>query len=86
MLDQALFLLKMYWQPMVVVADIALATTVTYHALLNKRDGKAVILWTGLAWLVPFLGATAYLALGVNRVSRKSSSLEQKKRGEIELA
>src|SRR5262245_30838756 len=35
------------------------------HAILVKRDPRAAIGWTGLIWLVPFVGALLYLLLGI---------------------
>ena len=45
-----------------------LASCVTAHAVLNKRDSRAAIGWTSLAWLAPFIGAIAYLIFGINRI------------------
>ena len=55
--------------------DFVLAAGVTVHAVLWKRDSRAVIGWVGLAWLAPFVGATAYICLGINRIERKAVSL-----------
>jgi len=55
--------------------DIALATTVTIHAVLWKRDSRAAIAWVGLAWLAPFVGVFAYFCFGINRIQRKAASL-----------
>lgn len=55
--------------------NIALATTVTLHAVLCKRDSRAAIAWVGLAWLAPFVGVFAYFCFGINRIQRKAASL-----------
>jgi cardiolipin synthase len=55
--------------------NIALATTVTVHAVLWKRDSRAAIAWVGLAWLAPFVGVVAYFCFGINRIQRKAASL-----------
>ena len=60
------------WAFVAAVADIALACGVTVHAVLWKRDSRAVIGWVGLAWLAPFVGGCAYLCLGINRIERKA--------------
>ena len=57
------------------LAGIALTIAVTIHAVLWKRDSRAVIAWVGLAWLAPFLGAFAYFCFGVNRIQRKAVAL-----------
>ena len=63
------------WAFALMAVDIALASGVTIHAVLNKRDSRSVIGWVGLAWLAPFVGVFAYLVLGINRIHRKASSL-----------
>jgi cardiolipin synthase len=63
------------WLWLTAVVDLILALAVTVHAVLWKRDSRAVIGWVGLAWLAPILGAFAYFCFGVNRIQRKASSL-----------
>ena len=63
------------WTLLIAVVDVALATGVTIHAVLWKRDSRAVIGWVGLAWLAPLIGAGVYLLLGINRIERKAVSL-----------
>ena len=64
-----------YWGTGLALLNVGLAIYVTVHAVLWKRDSRAVISWVGLAWLAPIVGSAAYLALGVNRISRKAISL-----------
>jgi hypothetical protein len=64
------------WSLGIAVADLVLATGVTIHAVLWKRDSRSVIGWVGLAWLAPFVGAFAYLCLGINRIERKAVALK----------
>jgi len=56
----------------VALVNYASALGVTIHAVLWKRDSRAVIGWVGLAWLAPLVGVFAYLCLGVNRIERKA--------------
>jgi cardiolipin synthase A/B len=56
-------------------AVLALATFAAGHALLYKRDTRAVIAWVGLIMLVPLAGAILYWMLGVNRVRRRAAVL-----------
>jgi len=63
------------WALVFGVINVALAICVTVHAVLWKRDSRAVIAWVGLAWLTPLLGASAYWVLGINRVHRKAIGL-----------
>ena len=63
------------WPWIVAAIDIAVATAATVHAVLLKRDTRAVIGWVGLVWLAPFVGAITYFCFGVNRIQRKAVSL-----------
>src|SRR5262245_42944263 len=54
---------------------IGLASAVSVHALLRKRDVAACIAWIGLAWLSPIVGSVIYLLFGINRVARKARRL-----------
>lgn len=65
----------LYWGTGLAVLNVVLAVYVTVHAVLWKRDSRAVISWVGLAWMAPVVGSLAYLGLGVNRISRKAVSL-----------
>ena len=56
-------------------AVLVFATLTAGHALLYKRDTRAVIAWVGLIVLVPFAGAILYWMLGVNRVRRRAVAL-----------
>lgn len=57
------------------VTHIFLAVWVTVHSVLYKRDTRAVIGWTGLAWLAPIIGSVLYWCFGVNRIHRKAERL-----------
>jgi cardiolipin synthase len=57
------------------LAVVVFATATAGHALLYKRDTRAVIAWVGLIILVPLAGATLYWMLGVNRVRRRAVAL-----------
>ena len=57
------------------IAVFLLATLSAGHALLFKRDTRAVIAWVGLIVLVPLAGAILYWTLGVNRVRKTAIAL-----------
>ncbi len=57
------------------VAHVAIASGVTIHVLLNKRNVGTSVSWMGIAWLSPFVGGLLYFALGVNRVKRRAKRL-----------
>ncbi len=64
------------WGPALLIAGIITAGGVTIHAVLWKRDSRAVISWVGLAWLAPFLGSLAYFLFGINRIQRRADALK----------
>ena len=59
---------------------LVVASAVTVHALLNKRDIGAALGWIGLSWLVPFFGGFLYFVAGINRVRRRAQSLRRRVR------
>ena len=56
-------------------AAIALAAYSAAHALLYKRDTRAVISWVAFILAVPIVGVIAYWGLGVNRIHRRAARL-----------
>jgi cardiolipin synthase len=58
------------WLWLATLFDLVLASAVTVHAVLWKRDSRAVISWVGLAWLAPIVGVFAYFCFGINRIQR----------------
>jgi cardiolipin synthase len=71
--------LAWFWGELAALAHIAIATGVTVHVLLNKRNIGAAMSWMGIAWLSPFVGGVLYYALGVNRVKRRALSLRRER-------
>jgi cardiolipin synthase len=59
-----------------VVLSVLLAFLASGHVILNKVDTRAATGWVGLIWLVPVLGATLYLFLGINRIQRRARGLK----------
>jgi cardiolipin synthase len=62
------------------VIHVPLASVVTFHVLLHKRDVRSAVGWMGLAWLSPFIGCVLYILFGVNRVQRKAFRLSRRRR------
>lgn len=56
---------------------VVFATLTAGHALLYKRDTRAVIGWVGFIILVPLAGAILYWMLAVNRVRRRAFAMRQ---------
>ncbi len=67
------------WPVLASALHLLMGGLVTVHAVLHKRDTRAVIGWVGLAWLAPYAGALIYFCFGVNRIKRKAVSLEFRK-------
>ena len=65
-----------FWGIALAAIDILFASGITLHAVIWKRDSRAVIAWVGLTWLAPILGGCAYLCFGINRIQRKARSLK----------
>lgn len=59
------------------LGSLTLAVTLlaAAHVILNKRDVRAAIGWTGLILFNPFVGALAYYVLGINRIQRRGAAL-----------
>jgi cardiolipin synthase len=68
--------LSVIWGVVASALHICLGSLVTIHAVLYKRDTRAVIGWVGLAWLAPYIGPLVYFCFGVNRIKRKAVSLK----------
>jgi cardiolipin synthase len=69
MIDQELF------GTLTLALHLVVATGVTVHALLTKRDVAATVSWIGIAWLSPFVGSALYWLIGINRVKRRAYRL-----------
>ena len=61
------------------LAHLGIATAVTVHVLLYKRNVGAAVSWIGIAWLSPLFGAVLYFALGINRVKRRAQRLRRER-------
>ncbi len=61
------------------LVHVAIASAVTIHILLYKRNIGTSISWMGIAWLSPFIGGALYFALGVNRVKRRAMRLRRER-------
>lgn len=62
-------------------AVLTLAIGTAAHALLYKRDTRAVIAWVAFIIMVPLAGASAYWLLAVNRVQRKAMKMRPRPAG-----
>jgi cardiolipin synthase len=64
------------WPYLVGLVDLVFAVAASSHAILHKREVRAAIGWVGLIWLVPYAGSLLYLILGVNRIRRKGTRIQ----------
>lgn len=63
------------WHILAATLTVLLALLATGHALLHKRDSRAVVAWLGFIWFAPVLGSLLYFVLGVNRIQRSATRL-----------
>ncbi len=68
-----------FWPYIVFVLTIFVAVVASVHAVLNKREVRAAIGWSGLIWLAPLVGSVLYITFGINRIRRRASRI----RGEV---
>ena len=72
---ELLVLARESWHIGVAVLAILLSIFASGHAILYKRDTRAVIAWVGFVWLVPLAGFVLYFIFGVNRIRRQAAFL-----------
>jgi cardiolipin synthase len=56
---------------------VLVASFVSCHILLRKRETRSKIGWIGLVWLTPLLGSLLYLFLGINRIQRQATRIRR---------
>jgi cardiolipin synthase len=66
-----------YWPYLLGLVERVIAIWASSHAVLYKRETRAVIGWVGLIWLAPFMGSVLYYGLGINRLRRRGGELQQ---------
>ena len=66
------------WHWLLIGVTFTFALPAACHAVLYKRDSRSALLWFSLIALVPLIGASLYLLLGVNRITRRGVSLRRK--------
>ncbi len=69
-----------WWPYAVGFVVLAFNLAATGHVLLQKRDVRAALMWVGLIWFVPVVGAVLFAALGLNRIRRRASELQRARR------
>ncbi|HMO12989.1 MAG TPA: cardiolipin synthase [Pirellulaceae bacterium] len=68
--------LQTAWPILLALVERGIAIGAGLHVLLNKRDSRATISWVGLIWLAPVIGSLLYFVLGINRIARKGTKLQ----------
>lgn len=71
-------LAREFWHIGVAALALLLSVLASGHAVLYKRDSRAVIAWVGFVWLVPLGGAVLYFIFGINRIRRQAAVLRKK--------
>lgn len=72
---EALRVIQEFWHYLVAGIGFVAAVAASGHAVLNKRDSRAAVMWVGVIWLSPLVGPLLYLVFGINRIERKAISL-----------
>lgn len=65
------------WPILVSVLALGMAVITAAHAVMYRRDSRSALLWVGLVWLAPIIGACLYSIFGINRVRRKATRLRK---------
>jgi cardiolipin synthase len=71
-----MLILKAIWPHLLAAIVLAVAILASGHAILHKRHPRAAILWVGLIWLSPLMGAAFYWLFGINRIRRRASAVK----------
>jgi len=58
------------------VGHLALGVALTFDVLLTKHRPVSAVLWLAVVWAFPYLGALAYLSVGVDRVRHGAAERE----------
>ncbi|UCC70986.1 MAG: cardiolipin synthase [Gemmatimonadota bacterium] len=61
------------------VGHLALGAVLTLDVLLTKQRPVSAVLWLAVVWAFPYVGALAYLSIGVDRVRRGAAAREASK-------
>ena len=63
------------WGLLIAAIDFVVVCISVGHVVLNKRDVRAAIGWSGVIFLAPFVGSALYVMFGVNRLKRRARKL-----------
>ena len=58
------------------VGHLVIAAVLTYDILLTKHRPVSAVLWLGVVWGFPYLGALGYLSFGMDRLRRRAADRE----------
>lgn len=56
------------------LVHVVIGSALSLHVLLNKHRPVSAVLWLGILWLFPFVGAAVYLAFGIDQVERGAAA------------
>lgn len=59
---------------------VALGIVLSFDVVLHKHKPVSAVLWLGVLWVVPYLGAVAYLTFGLDRVHRGAAERDAARR------
>src|SRR6185312_1788702 len=67
------------WQWILGGIAFCLSVITSSHAILKRRDPRAALWWTAVAWVMPFFGSLLYYFFGINRIERKAARLRRRR-------
>jgi len=56
------------------LAHVLIGVVLSLHVLLHKHRPVSAVLWLGILWAFPFLGALVYLCFGIDQVERGAAA------------
>lgn len=66
------------WPHIAVALTLFVSIVTSGYVILYKRDSRSAIIWVAFIWLMPIVGALAYLSFGVNRIRLRARALRGK--------
>jgi cardiolipin synthase len=68
-----------HWHWILGTLAFTLSVITSSHAIVRRRDPRAALWWTGVAWVMPFFGSLLYYFFGINRIERKAARLRRRR-------
>jgi len=63
------------WPHALWLLTLSASLAASVHVIFTKGDVRSAVAWVSIIWLVPLVGATLYVLLGINRIKRRAMAL-----------